>query len=194
MNIEEIPVVIVRTPPKKTVSMRVVPTRSGGTEVQVRASKRVSEEFIREFVRERQPWILKQAARLSGTKNIVEQMDPMPNKKEVLRIFSEHYRAMLHVFNIPAHRAPRLSIRLMKSRWGSYRSGTHSIALNSQLARVDARLLDYVIAHELAHIDNLHHGLSFYSKLAQHMPDFKERRGALRATESALLMGHAHDA
>lgn len=185
---------IIRTPPKKTVSMRLAPLREGGVEIEVRAPRRVSEEFIASFVRERRGWIEKHAAKISRARSDDVAVLPELSHKETVKLFSVRYEAMLNAVGLGVMRAPRLSVRAMKSRWGSYRTGTHSIALNSALARTPLPLLDYVIAHELAHVAHHHHGPTFYAELERFLPDWQERKKMLRTYEHALLSGHATDA
>lgn len=189
----EIKLRIVRTPPKKTVSMRVVAS-GGGVVVVVRAAVRVSEEFIEQFVRERESWITTQAAKIMRAQDHMNVGDSgsvdILTQREIVKRFTERYEAMLALFGLPPHSAPRLSVRLMRSRWGSYRSGTYSIALNSALSRTSDELVDYVIVHELCHRTHLHHGAAFYAELACRMPDWSERRRLLRQLEPALLGHH----
>jgi hypothetical protein len=42
------------------------------------------------------------------------------------------------------------------------------------------RLVDYVVAHELVHLAHKNHDAKFWALLGQVMPDYEERRAALR--------------
>lgn len=77
-------------------------------------------------------------------------------------------------------RAPtRVAVRDMGRRWGSCaRDGR--IAFNWRLILLDATLIDYVIVHELAHLAEHHHGPAFWRLVEDDLPDFRERRRALR--------------
>jgi len=59
------------------------------------------------------------------------------------------------------------------TRWGSC-SSDGSIRLNWRLIH------DYVIAHELAHLREMHHGPQFWAQVAQILPGFEPARAALR--------------
>lgn len=72
-----------------------------------------------------------------------------------------------------------LKIRKMKSKWGSC-STKGSITLNSQLARLEPRLLEYVIIHELCHLRHHNHGKLFYAMLSGIFPDWKDARKELK--------------
>jgi predicted metal-dependent hydrolase len=78
---------------------------------------------------------------------------------------------------------PQLVIRRMSKRWGSYSSGKR-VVLNVELIQVATGLLDYVIAHELAHAAHWSHGREWQSLMTKVMPDWRKRKAAL---EVALL-------
>lgn len=77
---------------------------------------------------------------------------------------------------------PQLTIRRMKSRWGS--CGTNGvITLNLKLIQVDEALLDYVLVHELCHLIEHNHSKNYYALLSRMMPDWQERRQRLNEEE-----------
>jgi hypothetical protein len=72
----------------------------------------------------------------------------------------------------------RLSVRPMKSRWGSC-SHQKNITLNIFLMQLPWELIDYVIVHELTHTKALNHGANFWNILETYVPDAKQKRQAL---------------
>lgn len=58
---------------------------------------------------------------------------------------------------------PLLRLRLMKSRWGSYNRAKNVITLNSALCKLSEEYINYVAAHEVAHIFVPNHSADFYS-------------------------------
>lgn len=82
---------------------------------------------------------------------------------------------------------PRLSVRAMRTRWGSTSAvrGTDPgrITLNLKLVQVPALLIDYVLYHELCHLLEPHHGRAFYDLLGKVLPDWRERRERLNKYE-----------
>lgn len=67
---------------------------------------------------------------------------------------------------------PKLKIREMKSRWGSYqKNGT--INLNPKLLQASRATIDYVITHELCHIEFKKHDEKFYELLESRIPEWR---------------------
>jgi predicted metal-dependent hydrolase len=78
----------------------------------------------------------------------------------------------------------RRSVKLSdaKRRWGSC-SGDDSICLSWRLALCPLELIDYVAAHEVCHIAEKNHQAAFWALLATVVPDWRERRDALKKCE-----------
>jgi len=72
----------------------------------------------------------------------------------------------------------RLTVRAMKTRWGSCSRDGH-ITLSVELAHMPPRLIEYVVVHELCHLAQLNHSAAFYFRVARCLPDWRERRREL---------------
>lgn len=83
-------------------------------------------------------------------------------------------------------RQPTVSIRTMKSCWGSC-SASGSIRLNSQLIKTPLACIDYVILHELCHIAEMNHSQRFYRLLDQVMPQWREVKKELDKLGHTIL-------
>ncbi|MDD0813483.1 SprT family zinc-dependent metalloprotease [Curvibacter sp. HBC28] len=84
------------------------------------------------------------------------------------------------------HFAPQLGVQWKKlalsnagTRWGSARIDG-SIRLNWRLIHFSLPVIDYVVAHELAHLRVMDHSPRFWDTVASVLPDYAERRGQLR--------------
>lgn len=73
---------------------------------------------------------------------------------------------------------PKLVIRPMTKRWGSY-TPKGSLVLNLDLIRAPIRCIDYVIVHELAHAFEPDHGPSWRRLMDKAMPDWRDRKQQL---------------
>jgi predicted metal-dependent hydrolase len=73
------------------------------------------------------------------------------------------------------------SLRLSsaQTRWGSA-SADGSIRLNWRLIHFAPAIIDYVVAHELAHLREMNHSPAFWDTVRSVLPDFERSRDALR--------------
>jgi predicted metal-dependent hydrolase len=74
--------------------------------------------------------------------------------------------------------APRIKIRCMKKRWGSLSRGG-LLTLNTELISAPRECIDYVITHELCHVQCHNHSFEFYRLLKKVMPDWERRKHKL---------------
>ncbi len=73
-----------------------------------------------------------------------------------------------------------ISLRRMKTRWGSCTPSAGKIRLNTALAATPEEILEYVLIHEMAHILEPNHGTLFWSIVEEHLPDWKSSRKCLK--------------
>ena len=73
------------------------------------------------------------------------------------------------------HWPRRVLVRDQRRRWGSC-APDGTLRFNWRLAMLAPPLLDYVVAHELTHLEVLHHGPSFWAALRRVMPDHAARQ------------------
>ncbi|MCS4484462.1 M48 family metallopeptidase [Gleimia sp. 6138-11-ORH1] len=76
----------------------------------------------------------------------------------------------------------RVTIRPMRSRWGSCRPNRRFLTFNLHLVHLADELLEYVVIHEFVHFFARGHGRDFYALLQQYCPDWKTRRQMLNAS------------
>lgn len=77
-------------------------------------------------------------------------------------------------------------IRSQESRWGSC-DPKGVLRFNWRIVQAPLRLIDYVVAHELAHLLHPGHTPDFWAALGRIMPDYEERREALRRLGDRLV-------
>lgn len=75
-------------------------------------------------------------------------------------------------------RLPTLSLRRMKSRWGSC-SPRGRILMNTHAVKLPLPLVDYILMHELCHLKVPDHSQAFWTHLGACMPDWERRKRAL---------------
>ncbi|WP_301099855.1 SprT family zinc-dependent metalloprotease [Otariodibacter sp.] len=78
---------------------------------------------------------------------------------------------------------PNLSIRRMKTRWGSL-SHKGTMTLNVDLVKAPKECIDYVVIHELCHLKYYNHSPDFYKLLESIMPEWKKIKHMLELSMS----------
>ena len=80
--------------------------------------------------------------------------------------------------SIISERPKRIEARAQKTRWGSC-STKGTISLNVYLLQLDESLQEYILLHELVHLDYPHHQKSFWKTLEKLCPNAKAKSKAL---------------
>lgn len=80
-----------------------------------------------------------------------------------------------------------LSIRSQRTRWASC-SSSGAMSFNWRLLLAPERVLDYVIWHEVCHLEVPNHSLRFWALLERRLPDFKEPHAWLRRHGATLVL------
>jgi predicted metal-dependent hydrolase len=97
-------------------------------------------------------------------------------QRQARRVFEErcrHFAAQLNV------RWTRLSLSSASTRWGSA-SADGAIRLHWRLIHFALPTIDYVVAHELAHLRVMDHSPRFWDVVRSVIPDVDRLRGTLR--------------
>ncbi|HEX2012452.1 MAG TPA: SprT family zinc-dependent metalloprotease [Roseateles sp.] len=91
-----------------------------------------------------------------------------------------HFAAVLGV------RYTKLALSSAQTRWGSA-SASGAIRLNWRLIHYAPTVIDYVVAHELAHLREMNHSPRFWAVVGSVLPDYERARGRLRDEPPPLL-------
>lgn len=98
------------------------------------------------------------------------------------RVFTERVDAWYPRFERYSIRHPQITIRQMRSRWGSC-TESGKMTLNIKLIQVPRQFIDYVIVHELCHLIEHNHSAEFYTLMTRILPDWEDRREKLNSFE-----------
>jgi predicted metal-dependent hydrolase len=80
----------------------------------------------------------------------------------------------------------KVTIRNQRSRWGSC-SRKGAIALNFRLVQMPRAVADYVLIHELMHLQQQNHGRQFWRLVERACPSFRESERWLRRQGRSLF-------
>ena len=81
----------------------------------------------------------------------------------------------------------RLSIRGQRTRWASC-SQDGAMSFNWRLLLAPAEILDYVVEHEVAHLEVLDHSPRFWKLLGSRCPDYRDHERWLRRNGHSLRL------
>ena len=123
-------------------------------EIHLRLSEEASEADVRQAL---QAWLQAQARSVIG---------------ERLERFSKRMQSRFAGWRLSSAR----------TQWGSC-SHDGRIRLNWRLVHFAVPVIDYVIAHELAHLRELNHGPRFWSEVARLLPGFEAARDQIKRVE-----------
>jgi predicted metal-dependent hydrolase len=85
----------------------------------------------------------------------------------------------------------QVSIRDQKTRWGSC-SSKKNLNFNYKIVFLPPHLVDYIIVHELCHLEEFNHGKQFWDLVARTIPHHESCRNELRVYEKTMhLRDHA---
>lgn len=97
-------------------------------------------------------------------------------QRQARRVFEErcaHFAQKLGV------RVRTLALSSAQTRWGSA-SADGSIRLHWRLIHFALPVIDYVVAHELAHLREMNHSPAFWDVVRSVLPDYEKHRGVLK--------------
>ena len=75
------------------------------------------------------------------------------------------------------------NIRRVNSIWGTCHISKRQITYNAELARVPREMVEYVVVHELTHLQAPNHGPRFYALMDERLPNWKLLRRKLNKRE-----------
>ena len=160
---------------RKTLAIQITPEG----EVLVRAPMHTPIKQIETFVLDKQGWIEEhckmaqegQRVRWEPTAQEAEQL--IAKAQELLPVLINKYAEQMGLW--PTH----VTITGARTRFGSC-SGKNRICFSWRLMAYPLPAIEYVVVHELAHIQEKNHSANFYKLVAQYLPDYKEREAMLK--------------
>lgn len=78
-----------------------------------------------------------------------------------------------------------ISLRQQKTRWGSC-SSQKRLNFNWRLVHYLPKIIDYVIIHELSHLQEMNHSARFWELVRRYDPEYQIHRGFLKRSGMAL--------
>jgi hypothetical protein len=167
--------IIVTKKKMKNVYLRV---KRDGT-VTISAPHGMRDGDIQRFAAERMPWIKKHQTQYKLQSEGTEPKPELSKSELTVRKTELKRRVELLVEKwepIMGITVSGITIRQMKTRWGSCNVKTHHININFALSDKPPECLEYVVIHEMVHILEPSHNKIFWAYVTQYCPNWKQIR------------------
>lgn len=155
-------------------------SRFDGPHLELSTPRTAGDDVLERFVAAHRAWIATTLARITaaGQDGRTQQEKWTPERRRAATAAMRERLAVLlpHWTEVVGRGPTRISLRVMKTRWGSCTPATGRIRLNLELADMPDRLLEYVLVHELTHLRASGHGPAFQRYMDVYLPDWRSRR------------------
>ena len=139
--------------------------------IRVAVPRGVTYRSAEQVARSKTPWLKKQIEKVATIERRAMELEhTQPIDGEIARA---HLIQRLQVLSRKTgFTCNNVAVKHMTSRWGSC-SAKNNISLNMELIRLPAKLVDYVILHELVHTRIKNHSQAFWDQLSELIGDAK---------------------
>lgn len=147
--------------------------------VLISAPYQMSDARIRSFAEERIDWIQKYQQKYAGAKEQRrenQRLDKAEVERQKRLLKAQVERLVAKWEPVMGVKVSGITIRQMKTRWGSCNVRTHHININLALLRKPPECLEYVVVHEMTHILEASHNQVFWGYMTEFYPDWKRVR------------------
>jgi len=103
-------------------------------------------------------------------------------QRRALALFGER---LAHYAQLMNRAVPSLGLSSARTRWGSC-SHAGEIRLNWRLIHLPQHLIDYVVAHEMAHLIEMNHSAAFWAEVEKLYPGWQVARDELKARAASV--------
>lgn len=165
--------------------------------VTLKIPMRSSDAFIRSFLKDKERWIIEKHVKQEKRKKELDawkaEQGMTPAQEEALvrryREAAKEYfpKRVAYYHARMGGQYEKIVIRDQKTRWGSC-SSRGTLSFNWRLMLAPPAVLDYVVVHELAHLQQMNHSKQFWAVVEQVMPDYKSHRSWLKENGGRLQM------
>lgn len=163
-----IPYTLKRYKTSKTLRLKI---KTDGT-VLITAPYKLSQKYIDAFVEEKSEWIQEKINTCTSL--------PQPHIKTCKNDYKKYKEGartivLKHIEKINTYYKfsfRRIAIKNQKTRWGSC-SSKKNLNFNYKIVFLPEKLAEYIVAHELCHLQEMNHGEKFWELVARTIPEYK---------------------
>ncbi|WGI17137.1 SprT family zinc-dependent metalloprotease [Methanonatronarchaeum sp. AMET-Sl] len=137
-------------------------------------------EINKSEIREEEILLSKKRVERSSVKKEIEKLYRNKARKLAEEKINKHLSKIKGEFNT-------LYIRNQKTKWGSC-SSKNNISINWRVLLAPEEVFEYVVVHELVHLEDKGHSESFWQRLKEIYPDYEKGRKWLSQNSPDLIL------
>lgn len=148
--------------------------------VSVTKPRWVTKKFAEDFVREKHDWILEQIEKQrNNSGNILGKYGEKEYKENKEKALNFVLKKISEINKVYRFEYKKVYIRNQRTRWGSC-SSKGNLSFNFKIIYLPEDLQNYLIAHELCHLEHMNHSKSFWDCVERAIPDYKIKSKRLK--------------
>ncbi len=141
----------------------------------------LSLQTVEKFINEKEDWLISRINKFRNTKtsplNLLTRRDYLNNRESAREIITERVKYFSLVYGFKYR---QINIRDQKTRWGSC-SRDGSLNFNFRLLYLSPESRDYIVVHEICHLEEFNHSRRFWNLVAREVPNYLDLRAKLKS-------------
>jgi len=159
-------------------SVRILVKNNG--QVVVTAPRWVSKKLIEKFVVSKETWIKESLEKIQTNKNSI---NPGGSRSEFnkyqKRAKQLAVKKVKEINKFYGFEYNKITIHFASTRWGSC-SSKKNLNFNYRLIFLPEHLVNYIVTHELCHLQEMNHSINFWKLVEKMIPNYKELKKELK--------------
>ncbi len=136
--------------------------------------------MIKQFIVSKAQWIVEALQKQASSDSIFRLQHSAKEineyKKQTRKLVTERLEYYNQFYN---YKYNRIFIRNQSTRWGSC-SSSKNLNFNYRLILLPAEFANYIIVHELCHLQEMNHSVNFWALVEKTFPDYKKLKKKLK--------------
>lgn len=138
--------------------------------------------IIERFIIQKSQWVLDRINYFKSSGHIFfpksTRADYLKRKEFARQLAKQKVEYFNKVYN---YKFNSINIKNQKTRWGSC-SSKGNLNFNYKIALLPEKMADYIIVHELCHLEQFNHSQNFWNLVARTIPDYLKVRKEFKKT------------
>lgn len=174
------PIVVKLRRSSQSRAVRILVSRRG--DITVTGPRRISKKVLIQALEKNREWVLATRREFQKSERRDKKLSPKEYRAKQKLATILVMKKLVYWNQFYGYRYGKVTIRNQVTRWGSC-SGKGNLSFHYRILELPEDLADYLIVHELCHLEAFHHRQTFWRLVEKTLPDYEARRKALREWE-----------